>query len=434
MELNTYLEAEIGVGIGELNGIDFDNKNWSTLIFPTDLRIVLSPFARDYTSPYFYAGVGILKWNLSELPTSESPNETKDLGWNASIPLGVGIEIEIDETILLDISGGYTFALTDNLNYYNKPEKNDGFFDFGVGLTFVMGGSLTDRDHDGLTQKFENMIGTDPKKRDTDGDSLFDGEEYNQFKTNPLLKDTDRDGLNDFDEVKRYNSDPNSIDTDGDDISDFDEVIKYKSNPSVKDTDSDNLTDGYEVNVYKTNPANNDTDDDALFDNDELNKYKTDPNNPDTDGDGLLDGEEITKFKTNPLVKDSKKVKKAIKEKVSYLNETSKIVLKGITFETDKAEIKQESEEILNKTFLDLKDDPTLSIEIRGYTDNVGNASYNKKLSQQRADAVRIWLVKKGIDALKIKASGYGETNPIANNNTPEGRNQNRRIEIIKLK
>lgn len=434
MELSTYLEAELGVGIGELNGKDFENNNWSTLIFPTDFRFVLSPFARDFTSPYFYLGIEILRWNLSDFPTSVSPNKTKAIGWNTAIPLGIGVEIAINENVLLDLSGGYTFALTDNLNYYNKPESNDGFFDFGIGLTFVMGGSLTDRDNDGLTQKFENMIGTNPKKRDTDGDSLFDGEEYNVFKTNPLLKDTDRDGLSDFDEVKRYNSDPNSLDTDGDDISDFDEVTNYESDPTLKDSDSDQLTDGYEVNVYNTNPIKEDTDDDALLDNEELNKYRTDPNNPDTDGDGLLDGEEINTYKTNPLVVDAKKVKKAIKEKVSYLNETSKNILKGITFETDKAEIKQESEEILNKTFLDLKDDPTLSIEIRGYTDNVGNASYNKKLSQQRADAVRIWLVKKGIDALKIKASGFGETNPIANNSTPEGRNQNRRIEIIKLK
>ncbi len=434
LELNSYLETELGVGIGELNGKDNDNKNWSTLIFPTDLRLVFSPLPSKNTSPYLYTGVELLKWNLSKLPSIPSPNTSKSIGWNLSIPLGAGIEIALHEEILLDLSGGYTFALTDDLNYYNSPHAKDGFFDLGIGLTFVMGGSLTDKDNDGLTQKFENMIGTNPEKRDTDGDNLFDGDEYKVYKTNPLLKDSDRDGLNDFDEVKRYNTDPNSIDTDGDDLTDYDEVIIYKSNPLVKDTDADNLTDGYEVNIYKTNPANNDTDNDKLFDNDELQKYNTDPNNADTDGDGLSDGEEIIKYNTNPLVKDSDKVKKIIKEKVLHINENNSIILKGITFETNKDVINSESETILNNTFLILKNDPTLIIEIRGYTDNVGDVSYNKKLSQQRADAVRIWLVKKGIDALRIKASGFGELNPIAENSTPEGRKQNRRIEVIKLK
>jgi outer membrane protein OmpA-like peptidoglycan-associated protein len=434
IELNSYLETELGVGIGELNGKDPNNKNWSTLIFPTDLRLVFSPFASNNSSPYIYSGLGLLKWNLSDLPSiTNSQNPSEENGWNLSIPLGGGIEIKLSEEILLDISGGYTFALTDDLNFYNSPDVKDGFFDLGIGLTFVMGGSLTDRDNDGLTQKFENMIGTNPEKRDTDGDNLLDGDEYSLYKTNPLLKDSDRDGLNDFDEIKRYNSDPNSIDTDGDDLTDFDEVITYNSNPTIKDSDSDNLTDGYEVNVYNTNPSKNDSDTDQLFDNDELQKYKTDPNNPDTDGDGLLDGEEILKYNTNPLLKDSQGVKSANIEKILKINENKPTVLDGITFETDKDEINPESEVTLNKTFLILKNNPTLSVEIKGYTDNVGNASYNKKLSQQRAEAVRIWLVKKGIDALRIKASGYGELNPIADNNHPEGRVKNRRIEIIKI-
>ncbi len=434
MEINSFLEAELGVGIGELNGKDFQNDNWRTQIYPTDIRLIFSPLAFKFTSTYLYAGFSLLRWNITNLPKSTSPNKTKKLGWDSAIPVGGGIEILLSDEILLNITGGYTFAMTDNLNYYSKPKTDDGYFDLGLGLTFVFGGGKKDEDGDGLSHSFEKKIGTNPRNKDTDGDTLFDGDEINIFKTNPLSKDSDNDKLSDFAEIHKYGSDPNSEDTDGDDISDYDEVLKYYSNPTMRDSDKDGLSDGYEINIYSTNPVNDDTDSDNLKDKEELKKYKTDPNNPDTDGDGLTDGEEIHSYKTDPLVKDAP-IKKETTNNISLPIKTDKpIILEGISFETDKAEIKTQSEEILNKTLLALKKDPTLKIEIRGYTDNVGNSSYNKKLSQQRADAVRIYLVKKGIDALRIKATGYGEKNPIASNNTIDGRNKNRRIEIIKIK
>jgi outer membrane protein OmpA-like peptidoglycan-associated protein len=75
----------------------------------------------------------------------------------------------------------------------------------------------------------------------------------------------------------------------------------------------------------------------------------------------------------------------------------------------------------------------TAHIEISGHTDNVGKKSANKKLSQQRADAVRAYLVAKGIDPDRIKAVGYGDEKPVASNDTSEGRQKNRRIEVIAL-
>lgn len=434
VELNHFLEAELGIGIGELNGKDVGNENWSTLVFPTDLRLVFSPLSSLSSSPYFYTGLGILKWNLSDLPSSVSPKKTDDIGWNISLPIGIGIEIKLNEETLLDISGGYTFATTDDLNYYNSPNADDGFFDLGIGLTFVMGGSLTDEDEDGLTQLFENQIGTDPLNEDTDGDRIKDGDEVNIYKTDPLNIDTDSDKINDYEEIKKYFSDPNSPDTDGDDISDHDEITKYNSNPNQKDSDDDQLADGYEVNIYSTNPANNDTDNDKLFDNDELKKYNTDPNNPDTDGDGLSDGEEVLKYKTNPLEHDSHKVKRFGDDKSFSINSTTPIVLEGITFELNKSIITRVSEKTLNKTLNALKQNPSLKVEIRGYTDNKGGKEFNQKLSEDRALAVKIWLVKKGIDALRITTKGFGEQNPISDNSTLQGRIKNRRIEIIEIK
>ena len=431
IELNSFLETEIGVSIGELNGQDFYYKNWSTQIFPTDLRIVFSPFRINDANPYLYSGIGMIRWNITKLPSAISEKKSTDLGWNLFFPVGAGIEITVAKNTLLDISGGYSFTTTDDLNYYNNPEVNDGYFDLGLGLTFVMGSDNNDDDGDGLPTKMEYEIGTDPNNSDTDGDRLIDGEEIN-LKSNPLLKDTDNDSLDDYEELIVYKTDPTSRDTDGDDISDFDEVIEYHTNPNKKDSDDDGISDGYELNIHRTNPIMKDSDKDRLIDKDEIFTYKTDPNNADSDGDGLSDGEEILLTKTNPLVADAKQsTPQIIPDKIEEIGKPS--VMEGIIFDSDKAEIKAESEKILLGTLNKLKNFPNLKIVVRGYTDNTGSTNYNKELSQKRADAVRLWLVKKGIDAMRIEAVGFGELNPIADNNSEEGKKINRRIEIIEF-
>jgi OOP family OmpA-OmpF porin len=68
--------------------------------------------------------------------------------------------------------------------------------------------------------------------------------------------------------------------------------------------------------------------------------------------------------------------------------------------------------------------------EIGGYTDGIGSVNYNKKLSQRRAQAVVDYLVSKGVNRTTLKVVGYGKANPIATNDTPEGRSMNRRVEI----
>lgn len=71
------------------------------------------------------------------------------------------------------------------------------------------------------------------------------------------------------------------------------------------------------------------------------------------------------------------------------------------------------------------------AISVLRHTDNVGGVDYNQRLSQHRADAVRHYLVQRGIDLQQLSASGLGMDRPVANNDTPTGRQQNRRVEII---
>lgn len=111
----------------------------------------------------------------------------------------------------------------------------------------------------------------------------------------------------------------------------------------------------------------------------------------------------------------------------------AKIVTHGINFAYNKADIKPESMGTLNMIVKIMKDNPELKFEVGGYTDIDGDDSYNLKLSQQRADAVKLQLVSMGIDAARLAAKGYGETKPIGNNLTPEGKANNRRVEFVKI-
>jgi outer membrane protein OmpA-like peptidoglycan-associated protein len=108
----------------------------------------------------------------------------------------------------------------------------------------------------------------------------------------------------------------------------------------------------------------------------------------------------------------------------------SKIALRNVFFETAKSIIKPDSDAELMRLVGLLKEVPALKIELSGHTDNTGSKSFNDKLSQDRADAVVNWLVKKGIDKSRLTSKGYGSARPVATNKSSEGRQQNRRTEF----
>ena len=107
-----------------------------------------------------------------------------------------------------------------------------------------------------------------------------------------------------------------------------------------------------------------------------------------------------------------------------------KKAMSGIEFETGKAVILKKSYPILDEVaqvFIDNKD---YIVEVQGHTDNVGNAEVNLNLSDKRAQAVRDYLIKKGVDASRLTAHGYGSSQPITDNTTKAGRAKNRRVEF----
>ena len=106
------------------------------------------------------------------------------------------------------------------------------------------------------------------------------------------------------------------------------------------------------------------------------------------------------------------------------------IVLNNIFFPTNKFDLDPKSQIELDRLVQLLKDNPTVKIEISGHTDNVGKPADNLKLSNSRAQTVVNYLISKGIAAQRLFAKGYGETKPVADNKTEEGRAKNRRTEL----
>ena len=109
-----------------------------------------------------------------------------------------------------------------------------------------------------------------------------------------------------------------------------------------------------------------------------------------------------------------------------------RIITYGITFDVGKAVIKPESMGEINRIVQLMNDDPSLRFEVQGHTDNTGNAALNQTLSEQRAQAIVNKLVEMGIGADRLTAVGKGQSAPLADNSTDEGRAKNRRVEFVK--
>ncbi|MEY3687836.1 MAG: hypothetical protein RIR84_677, partial [Bacteroidota bacterium] len=110
-----------------------------------------------------------------------------------------------------------------------------------------------------------------------------------------------------------------------------------------------------------------------------------------------------------------------------------KIILNNIQFETAKWELKKDAEMELNLLTQFLLKNPALRIQINGHTDNIGSGADNLKLSERRAQSVVEYLIRKGIESSRLLYKGYGDAEPIADNQTEEGRAKNRRTEMVIL-
>lgn len=140
----------------------------------------------------------------------------------------------------------------------------------------------------------------------------------------------------------------------------------------------------------------------------------------DSDGDGVVDSKDACPGTPAGVKVDANGCE--IKAKA--------ISLSGILFHTNSAELRSESIAVLNATADTLNANPGVGVEIAGHTDSDGDAGYNQDLSERRANTVRDYLVSKGVSGSRLSAAGYGESQPVADNATAQGKAQNRRVEL----
>ena len=114
------------------------------------------------------------------------------------------------------------------------------------------------------------------------------------------------------------------------------------------------------------------------------------------------------------------------------LQESGHVAVYGITFDFNNATLRPEAAPVLGQVLAMLQGDAKLSIEIDGHTDSIGLPPYNQKLSADRAAAVKAWLVAHGIEDARLAAAGLGDSKPVADNATEDGRSKNRRVELVR--
>jgi outer membrane protein OmpA-like peptidoglycan-associated protein len=369
--------------------------------------------------PYILLGGGVDMWSIKtramdtqnpQIPIG-STYKFNDLGGKG----GIGISFWILDNLALDLQGRMTYiaanlSTSGTLTSYGdlavyKYRPFTAYIEPSIGLTYFIGGAA-DSDHDGVKDKFDQCPDT-PKGAtvdqygcplDSDGDGVYDG--IDQCPDTPkgcvvditgCPLDTDMDGV--CDGLDKCPDSPAGVAVD--------------VNGCPLDSDADGVPD------YKDQQSN--TPKGAVVDS--LGVAI------DSDGDGVPDG--IDKCPDTPasvLVDEFGCPKaKALKGKM-ILN----IRYQSGSFEPDEA-----AKAVLDELVLTLEAYPKLNIEVNGYTDALGSNSGNLKLSKKRADAVKDYLVSKGVAAERIKAQGFGEANPVADNGTDEGRLKNRRIEIV---
>jgi len=319
------------------------------------------------------------------------------------------------------LGGGYTWLDGDGNGTGNAGLGINFWFNdwLGANVQSVYKHSF---DEDKLLPHFQHAVGVVFKFGgiDTDGDNIYD--KYDACPEVAGLEafngcpDTDGDGIMDSEDacpneagLAEFNGCP---DRDGDGVPDKDDACPDEAGPvalnGCPDSDGDGVADKDDECPEQAGPAEN-------------NGCPW----PDSDGDGVLDKDDecpnvvgVAENNGCPIVsKEDEKMIVDLARAVYFVTGSAKF--------TDEAEIRMEQVSgILNK----YKD---ITFTVEGHTDNTGSDKINNKLSQSRADAVMNYLVEKGFPADKISAKGFGSANPIGDNKTRKGRQQNRRVEIF---
>ena len=323
----------------------------------------------------------------------------------------------------IEVGGGYTWVDEIGAGTVNGGLGVNIWFSENIGLTLQS--SYKHAFEDYLVKHFQHMAGISVKfgGTDTDGDGIYDKDdacpEVPGLEAFNGCPDADGDGIEDSKDdcpneagSQEMNGCP---DADGDGIADKDDACPNEAGLAAlagcPDADGDGVADKDDECPNEAGPAEN-------------NGCPW----PDRDGDGVLDKDDQCPDTAGTVANNG--CPEVTEEVQKQLNEYAKTIL----FDTGKATLKSESVAVFVDIIRILNEYPNATFTVEGHTDSVGSEALNQKLSEERANSVRDFLIKEGISTDRLTAIGYGEAKPIASNNTSSGRAQNRRVEINLVK
>ena len=355
----------------------------------------------------YYAADGVIKYSFKDALGSKWFDPSAHIGGGytwlgdasyGTVNGGLGLTLWFSEMVGLSFQSTYKYSLEDSADRGmadNIPTHMQHF----AGLTFKFGG------------------------KDTDGDGIYDKDDacpevagLKQFKGCP---DTDGDGIIDGSdscpEVAGLAEFQGCPDTDADGIADKDDACPEVAGPKAltgcPDADGDGVADKNDKCPQVVGPAANGG---CPW--------------PDTDGDGVLDKDDKCIDVKGTVANNG--CPEITEEQVSQLNAYAKTIL----FNSGKATFKQETFAVLQSITAILKQYPSSKFSIEGHTDSDGKDAANQKLSEDRAGAVKNYLIENGIDASRLSSAGFGESKPIDSNKTAKGKANNRRVEVKLVK
>lgn len=423
--LGKLFDANLLLSKGTIGYHDGTGDSFRSDFNAVALNLRFNIVAPEYiVRPYLFAGVGAILFD-NDLNFHEE-------NYDYILPsAGAGINFRLTPSLMLNLQESFLFSNKDRRDGVDNAEgefkKKDAYLTHMLGLTFNLGDSH-DEDGDGVSDNKDKCPGTLPKisvdkngcPLDKDGDGVADDVDLCPtiagLTTLNGCPDKDNDGVED---AKDRCPDQAGLptlkgcpDADKDGVADIDDKCantkqgtKVDSRGCPVDSDNDGVMD----------------DEDRCPDVAGVVSLK---GCPDADGDGIPDiDDKCPNVKGNEVNKGCPEIAKADIVRITYIG--SKIF-----FENNSDKLKVASLSQLDELSKILEKYNAATLTIEGHTDSVGSDEHNMTLSQKRAESVKRYLIQKGISESRLISVGYGETKPVATNNTTLGKSKNRRVEL----
>ena len=403
--LNDYLNFALPVKLGVADfPITKNTFRDGDLFLSADALLQLKYFEpKNLFAPYIFSGIGY---------TIGDDDESF-----AQVPVGAGLNIRLANHVYLQGQAEYRWSFEDLRDHIQ----------YSGGLFVVLGPGEeeeppADSDGDGIMDAIDKCPNTPGVAAfqgcpDTDNDGIQDSADDCPDEAGPAslngCPDSDEDGVADKDDKCPNEAGLASFagcpDSDGDGVSDPEDacpdtpgLIRFNGCP---DSDADGVADANDDCPNVVGLAS-------------LNGC------PDTDSDGIRDGDDKCPTTPGPASNNGcPEIKEEVKKKLEF-------AMRAVQFDFGKSSLRSGSKKVLDELVAVMDEYKDYSMKISGHTDNVGSDEANQKLSEARAKTCYDYLVSKGVAASRLSYAGYGESKPVATNDTKAGRDKNRRTEF----